>query len=138
MKPFTRTIIDLFDGKRRYLIPLYQRQYAWRVAPQLELLWLDIAREAGRLEKGGGSVAPHFMGAIVIAQMKTYGKQVFNNSRPQDLEATIEDTVDKTQSALKKRLPKAQRFVKESQESFLEELRKEEKDGLSKIIMENE
>ncbi|MBC77440.1 MAG: hypothetical protein CME64_15660 [Halobacteriovoraceae bacterium] len=69
---------------------------------------------------------------------KTYGKQVFNNSRPQDLEATIEDTVDKTQSALKKRLPKAQRFVKESQESFLEELRKEEKDGLSKIIMENE
>jgi len=76
MKPFTRTIIDLFDGKRRYLIPLYQRQYAWKVTPQLELLWQDIAREAGRLETGGGAVAPHFMGAIVIAQMKTFGKQV--------------------------------------------------------------
>ena len=76
MKPFTRTIIDLFDGKRRYLIPLYQRQYAWKVGPQLELLWNDIAREATRLEEGGGPVAPHFMGAIVIAQIKTFGKQV--------------------------------------------------------------
>lgn len=76
MKPFTRTIIDLFDGKRRYLIPLYQRQYAWKVTPQLDLLWKDIAREAGRLEVGGSAVAPHFMGAIVISQIKTYGKQV--------------------------------------------------------------
>jgi hypothetical protein len=76
MKPFTRTIIDLFDGKRRYLIPLYQRQYAWKVSPQLDLLWKDIAREAGRLETGGGAVAPHFMGAIVIAQIQTFGKQV--------------------------------------------------------------
>lgn len=76
MKPFTRTIIELFDGKRRYLIPLYQRQYAWKVSPQLELLWHDIARETARLEKGGVTVAPHFMGAMVIAQVKTYGRQV--------------------------------------------------------------
>ncbi|KQT61054.1 hypothetical protein ASG52_17625 [Methylobacterium sp. Leaf456] len=76
MKPFTRTIIELFDGKRRYLIPLYQRQYAWKVSPQLELLWHDIARETARLEKGGVAVAPHFMGAMVIAQVKTFGRQV--------------------------------------------------------------
>ncbi|SDO22692.1 Protein of unknown function DUF262 [Methylobacterium phyllostachyos] len=76
MKPFTRTIIELFDGKRRYLIPLYQRQYAWKVSPQLELLWHDIARETTRLEKGGVTGAPHFMGAMVIAQVKTYGRQV--------------------------------------------------------------
>lgn len=31
MKPYTRSIIELFDGKKRYLIPLYQRQYAWKV-----------------------------------------------------------------------------------------------------------
>ncbi|WP_186436637.1 DUF262 domain-containing protein [Thiomonas delicata] len=37
MKPFTRSIIDLFDGKRRYLIPLYQRQYSWRENPQIAL-----------------------------------------------------------------------------------------------------
>lgn len=76
MKPFTRTIINLFDGKKRYLIPLYQRQYAWKVAPQLELLWGDLCGAADRLEAGGGFHAPHFMGAMVISQIKTFGKEV--------------------------------------------------------------
>lgn len=76
MRPFTRSIIELFDGKRRYLIPLYQRQYAWRVHPQLNLLWEDIERAAGRLELGGLATAPHFMGAIVIAQRPTFGREV--------------------------------------------------------------
>ncbi|RVB19717.1 DUF262 domain-containing protein, partial [Mesorhizobium sp. M7A.F.Ca.CA.002.10.1.1] len=76
MRPFTRSIIELFDGKRRYLIPLYQRQYAWKVTPQLELLWEDIQRAAAKLEAEGVLSAPHFMGAIVISQVKTFGKQV--------------------------------------------------------------
>lgn len=76
MRPFTRSIIELFDGKKRYLIPLYQRQYAWKVSPQLELLWEDIERAATRLEEAGQLTAPHFMGAIVISQIKTFGKQV--------------------------------------------------------------
>lgn len=76
MRPFTRTIIELFDGKRRYLIPLYQRQYAWKVTPQLELLWEDIDRAARRLEHAGQLPAPHFMGAIVISQIQTFGRQV--------------------------------------------------------------
>lgn len=78
MRPFTRSIIDLFDGARRYLIPLYQRQYAWRVSPQLELLWDDIIRVADAMEVGGQNGAPHFMGAIVIAQMnvRTSGSSV--------------------------------------------------------------
>lgn len=76
MRPFTRSIIELFDGKKRYLIPLYQRQYAWSVSPQLELLWEDIERAVTRLEADRQSATPHFMGAIVIAQIKTFGKQV--------------------------------------------------------------
>lgn len=76
VRAFTRTIIELFDGKRRYLIPLYQRQYAWKVTPQLELLWDDIERAARKLEQEGHLAAPHFMGAIVISQVKTFGKQV--------------------------------------------------------------
>lgn len=76
MKPYTRSIIDLFDGKKRFLIPLYQRQYAWRVEPQLRLLWEDVERIAKRLVADRMSVVPHFLGAIVIAQIKTYGKQV--------------------------------------------------------------
>jgi len=76
MKPFTRSIIDLFDGKRRYLIPLYQRQYSWRETPQIALLWEDIERAVKRIEKDRSSLIPHFMGAIVISQVKTFGKQV--------------------------------------------------------------
>ena len=76
MKPYTRSIIELFDGKKRYLIPLYQRQYAWKVDPQLQLLWEDVERAVARLGSDRSLLTPHFMGAIVIAQMKTYGKQV--------------------------------------------------------------
>lgn len=76
MRPYTRSIIELFDGKKRYLIPLYQRQYAWSVSPQLELLWEDIERAAARLTADPRATAPHFMGAIVISQIKTFGRQV--------------------------------------------------------------
>lgn len=75
MKPFTRSIVDLFDGKKRYLIPLYQRQYAWPIA-QLELLWEDIERAVDRINTDRATLTPHFMGAIVISQIKTFGKQV--------------------------------------------------------------
>lgn len=76
MKPYTRSIIELFDGKKRYLIPLYQRQYAWKVHAQLELLWEDIERAVQRLTTNRASMSPHFMGALVIVQLKTFGKQV--------------------------------------------------------------
>ncbi|KZM50773.1 DUF262 domain-containing protein [Labrenzia sp. OB1] len=76
MKPYTRSIIELFDGKKRFLIPLYQRRYAWKETPQLELLWEDIERAVSRLMEDRTSLTPHFMGAIVIAQIKTFGKQV--------------------------------------------------------------
>ena len=72
------------------------------------------------------------------SQTKDYGKQVFNNSSPQGLDATIEDTVDKTQSALKKNFYKSTSANQETEKSYLEELRKEETDGLSRIIMMNE
>lgn len=76
MKPYTRSIVELFDGKKRYLIPLYQRQYAWKVTPQLELLWEDIERAIHRLMTDRSALTPHFMGAMVINQLKTFGKQV--------------------------------------------------------------
>ncbi|MGV1945322.1 MULTISPECIES: DUF262 domain-containing protein [unclassified Agrobacterium] len=76
MKPYTRSVIDLFDGKKRFLIPLYQRKYAWNAAPQLELLWEDITRSMKRLMEDRSTLTPHFMGAMVIAQVKTFGKEV--------------------------------------------------------------
>jgi len=75
MKPFSRTILGLFDGKRRYVIPLFQRQYVWQEERQLKPLWDDImAKAMGRLENK--EPRPHFLGAIVLDQLKTFGDQV--------------------------------------------------------------
>jgi uncharacterized protein with ParB-like and HNH nuclease domain len=75
MKPYTRSIFDLFDGKRRYEVPLFQRQYVWKVEDHWEPLWEDLERKfAQRI--GGGSSTPHFLGAMVIDQRRSYGNAV--------------------------------------------------------------
>lgn len=62
---------------------------------------------------------------------KDMSGQVFTNSEPQ---SAIEDEVAKTQSALKKGFKPAMERIKKPVESYLEELKSEERDGLSKLI----
>jgi mono/diheme cytochrome c family protein len=45
MKPYSRSIFDLFDGKRRYEVPLFQRQYVWNLDDHWQPLWEDIERK---------------------------------------------------------------------------------------------
>lgn len=75
MQPYPRSVFDLFDGKRRYAVPLFQRQYVWNRQEQWEPLWEDIQRKLfERLEGKNGP--PHFLGAMVIDQKRFYGNQV--------------------------------------------------------------
>jgi len=75
MKAYARSIFHLFDGKRRYVVPLFQRQYVWNREKQWEPLWEDISRIAERRwENETGP--PHFLGAMVLDQIRTYGNQV--------------------------------------------------------------
>jgi uncharacterized protein with ParB-like and HNH nuclease domain len=75
MKPFSRSVIELFDGKKRYAIPMFQRQYAWREERQLGRIWVDLkARTEQRLDNK--TTSPHFLGAIVISLLPTFGRQV--------------------------------------------------------------
>jgi hypothetical protein len=75
MKPFSRSVIELFDGKKRYAIPMFQRQYAWREDRQLGRIWVDLkARTELRLDNK--TTSPHFLGAIVISLLPTFGRQV--------------------------------------------------------------
>jgi len=55
---------------------LFQRQYVWTQTRQWEPLWEDIDRMAEKRLTDGQSKAPHFMGALVIDQMRTFGNQV--------------------------------------------------------------
>jgi len=75
MKPYTRSIFDLFDGKRRYIIPMYQRQYVWNQEKQWEPLWEDISRASDRRWENR-FWPPHFLGALVLDQIRTFGNQV--------------------------------------------------------------
>lgn len=75
MKSNPRSIYELFDGKRRYVVPLYQRQYVWNRDDQWAPLWEDILSMAvARLD--GREMSPHFLGAMVLEQMRTFGNEV--------------------------------------------------------------
>ncbi len=59
------TLKPILEGEKQYLVPLYQRTYAWQ-RPQLEQLWTDILAQAEAL--GDAPTSPgHFVGSLVLA-----------------------------------------------------------------------
>lgn len=75
MQPRSRSIFDLFDGKRRYEVPLFQRQYVWSQEKHWEPLWEDIERKfVQRMNRVEAS--PHFLGAMVLDLRRVYGNAV--------------------------------------------------------------
>jgi uncharacterized protein with ParB-like and HNH nuclease domain len=75
MKPYPRSIFDLFDGKRRYEVPLFQRQYVWNRENHWEPLWEDIERKFQQ-RQNDKATPPHFLGAMVLDQRRVYGNAV--------------------------------------------------------------
>ncbi|MFK7602064.1 DUF262 domain-containing protein [Deinococcus sp. SM5_A1] len=73
MKPETISVFDLFQLPRRYVIPLYQRRYVWTRDKQWAPLWQDISRRAEAELADPQTVKPHFLGAVVFSQVKTFG-----------------------------------------------------------------
>lgn len=59
------TVEQLFQNRRQYCVPFYQRAYVWTLEDQWEQLWEDIRTKAdARL--GNGKFTPHFLGAVVL------------------------------------------------------------------------
>ena len=56
-----RTIRDLFQSNEQYVVPFFQRSYAWK-KKQRELLWDDIERLTEPESK-----ATHFLGPVVCS-----------------------------------------------------------------------
>lgn len=65
MKSETHTIQNIFQDRRQYCVPFYQRSYVWTLGEQWEQLWEDIRgkAEARLMNK---KPTPHFLGAIVL------------------------------------------------------------------------
>jgi hypothetical protein len=65
----TLHIGKIFGQDRRHVVPLFQRPYVWGRELQWEPLWGDIRTVADRVLEGKGG-KPHFMGAIVLDQLR--------------------------------------------------------------------
>src|SRR3954452_1633202 len=65
MKSETISVQQVFQDRRQYRVPFYQRAYVWNRDEQWEPLWNDIAEKADA-RAAGESPAPHFLGAIVL------------------------------------------------------------------------
>lgn len=79
MKPSTLTVFELFEKERRYVVPLFQRPYVWTEEKQWLPLWEDISAKADELlylGEDGAEVGTHFLGAAVLSEIKTFGRQV--------------------------------------------------------------
>ena len=70
MKSHVTTIADMLESNTEYVIPQFQRAYAWNRETQWEPLWNDIQNVAENIANAPTpeSVPPHFMGPIVVQQ----------------------------------------------------------------------
>jgi Protein of unknown function DUF262 len=65
MKSETMSVQQLFQDRRQYRVPFFQRPYVWNKEDQWERLWTDISEKAEARLDGSPSV-PHFLGAAVL------------------------------------------------------------------------
>ncbi len=82
MRSSNQPLFDLFQRQRRYTVPLFQRPYVWGKDEQWEPLWRDIVGRAEAIlerEQDRGQndrIGNHFLGAVVLSQVRVYGRQV--------------------------------------------------------------
>ncbi|MBK9130138.1 MAG: DUF262 domain-containing protein [Gammaproteobacteria bacterium] len=72
MKSETIAVLQLYQDRRQYRVPFYQRAYVWNREDQWERLWADIQDKAeGRIS--GSQPTPHFLGAAVLEPQQRRG-----------------------------------------------------------------
>ncbi|GAA2175646.1 DUF262 domain-containing protein [Agrococcus versicolor] len=66
-QPSKANATELFEGRKHYAIPSYQRPYVWTEEDQWSPLWDDIVRVTeSHLSPGSKQFASHFLGAVVF------------------------------------------------------------------------
>lgn len=75
MRTDKATIFDLFENRRRYIVPLFQRGYVWTRDDQWEPLWDDLVAQAAEVVRHeshpSSKLHKHFLGALVLNQTQT-------------------------------------------------------------------
>lgn len=70
MKADPYEIKTIFGFERQLFAPLFQRPYVWKKKEQWEPLWQDVRRVTEELLSGNEECKPHFLGAVVLDQIK--------------------------------------------------------------------
>ena len=82
MKSGNLLLFDLFQRQRRCVVPLFQCPYVWEEEEQWAPLWQDITGRAEAVlerDRSGSrsdQIGNHFLGAVMINQIKVFGRQV--------------------------------------------------------------
>ncbi|MBA2670385.1 MAG: DUF262 domain-containing protein [Gemmatimonadetes bacterium] len=86
MKADTLNFAKLFGADVQYVVPMFQRPYVWEKEKQWEPLWQDVMDVVEALQEAyvqhkdkadaEASVAPHFLGAVVLDPLPTGAGQV--------------------------------------------------------------
>jgi hypothetical protein len=72
MQSETWSIQKLFQDRRQYRVPFFQRPYVWNKEDQWERLWSDISEKA-EVRADGDQPSPHFLGAAVLEPQQRKG-----------------------------------------------------------------
>jgi len=72
MQSETLTVQALFQDRRQYRVPFFQRPYVWNKDDQWERLASDIISKA-EIRASGDEPPPHFLGAAVLEPQKRNG-----------------------------------------------------------------
>lgn len=66
-QPSKANATELFEGRKHYAVPAYQRPYVWNEEDQWAPLWDDIVRVSeSHLSTGKKALHSHFLGAVVF------------------------------------------------------------------------
>lgn len=57
MHPNTTDVMTLFEKGKRYLVPIFQRNYVWKMEEHWKYLWSDITLKANEREFGIRNIA---------------------------------------------------------------------------------
>ena len=72
MHSTTVTVQQIYQDRRQYRVPFYQRAYVWNREEQWGPLWEDI-RDKAEARIQDNKPVPHFMGAVVLEPQKKLG-----------------------------------------------------------------
>jgi Protein of unknown function DUF262 len=62
---------DVLKNQKRFVVPIYQRTYAWKIKTHLEMFFDQIKAKAEERLNGNGHF-PHYMGAVLIIPRGAY------------------------------------------------------------------